>query len=227
MLLAGLSGHGGRGEGSGFLAHGQLHACCLVSRLLPPKTMQVTFDPHPAPLLMTCGPSPCVPLCQVDLGSALSCLPPRKSSRVYNAFVPQVCFLLGVLFLCAGKGPISRPVGWRGGGAFSRHQTLLGGGRNLGLPGRLPLSGFRFGCPVPPALTDSAPGSQAEPERERWRRPGTCRATFVLGADCDRRAATPSGPGRKGARACARPWKPRLLPVPASESQETKSRTEG
>lgn len=75
-------------------------------------------------------------------------------------------------------------------------------------------------CPVPPARSNSVPGSLAQPERELWRRPGTCRATFVLGADCGGRRAAPSGPGRKGARACARPWKPRFLPVPASSRRE-------
>lgn len=48
---------------------------------------------------------------------------------------------------------------------------------------------------------------------------------FCARADCGRQRAAPSGPGRKGARACARPWKPRLLPRPRLESQETKSRT--
>lgn len=75
-------------------------------------------------------------------------------------------------------------------------------------------------CPVPPAHSNSVPGSLAQPERELWRRPGTCRATFVLGADCGGRRGAPSGPGRKGARACARPWKPRFLPVPASSRRE-------
>lgn len=108
------------------------------------------------------------------------------------------------------------------GRAFSRHHKLRGWEQPW-TPGQLPLSAFRSGCPVPPAPSSPAPGSRAELERERWRQPGTCRATFVLGADCGRQTATPSGPGRKGARACARPWKPRLLPVPASEAQETKS----
>lgn len=67
---------------------------------------------------------------------------------------------------------------------------------------------------------DSASGSQAERERELWLRPGTCRATFVLGADCGRQRVTPSGPGRKGTQACARPWKPRLLPVSASSRRK-------
>lgn len=57
--------------------------------------------------------------------------------------------------------------------------------------------------------------------------PGTCRATFVLGADCGRRRDAPSGPGRKGARACARPWEPRLLPVPASSLRKQSLRLAG
>lgn len=137
----------------------------------------------------------------------------------------RVPFLLGVLFLCAAKGPLRRPASGGGGRWLFKTPETPGVGAALDFRDGYPFLAFVLGVRCPQLPSDSAPGSRAEPERERWRRPGTCRATFVLGADCDRRAATPSGPGRKGARACARPWKPRLLPVPASESQGTKSRT--
>lgn len=212
----------------------ELHASCLVSRLLPRMGMKVTFDPHPAPLLIACGPFLCSPLCQGDSGWVLSCVTLGKSSGVYDARVPQLgsrarYTWASCAFLAWGPIPPHPRVRYAGAGpegvgvGLFRGPRNSWGGRSLGTSGRFPHSAFPSGCPVPPAPSDSAPGSRAEPERERWRRPGTRRATFVLGADCGRQTATPSGPGRKGARACARPWKPRLLPVPASESQETKS----
>lgn len=124
----------------------------------------------------------------------------------------SVRFASGILFFCAAKVP-----GDAGRGVEALERPRWEKPR---IPGPLPLSASRSERRGPPALSDSAPGSQAELERERWRRPGTCRATFVLGADCGRQRAAPSEPDRKGARACARPWEPRLLPVPASSRRK-------
>lgn len=177
-------------------------------------------------MVIACGPSLCVSLYLVDLG--------REEALVFSLHFPERV-KHNVHCLCAQlhspscevhvgsaclsslrSSPTAQPRARQAGMGVQGTRNSQGG-RNLEHPSQtLPLSTSRSGCPVRPAPSDSAPGSQAEPERERWRRPGTCRATFVLGADCGRQRAEPSGPGIKGARACAQPWEPGLLPVPAS-----------
>lgn len=73
----------------------------------------------------------------------------------------------------------------------------------VGGPSLRPVLGA--GCPC------LASGSRAELGREPWRQPRTCRATLVRGTDCIQLRGSPTGTSREGVR----PWKPRLLPVPA------------
>lgn len=47
--------------------HGEPHACYFVSTGYPNGDIGYTFQPPPAPLLITCGPSLRVVLCQMDL----------------------------------------------------------------------------------------------------------------------------------------------------------------
>lgn len=174
MALEGLYGHRGAGRAI-FPAHGGTARELPVSRLLPRMGMKVTFDPHPAPLLIACGPFLCSPLCQctrsgfsvaLPCESQAECTMPLCPSEV---FVPgtrglRVRFSLGVLFLrTQGSGMQARGRRGSGSGFFEAPETPGVAGA-LGPPDGSPFLPFLLGvrCPqLPPTLLLAAEPSRS------------------------------------------------------------------